>query len=253
MLQQQPLNEIEKRILRTFNRAISIFVVIYGKRGSGKTDFGLLIAEILFKFGLIKTFASNIKIHETSKEMEIKHITNLEDLTSWCENYPFRKLFIFDEAGKSYRRRSAMSKFNIEMLDKLQILRKYKLSIIMITPNPRYIDSTSFGSDVLDGVFIKANPNNQKILNYVDETLSEPEMYNEIYPTSIKFDTWDIAPFTLNAPFVKPIFKDKDLEILYKWAKGELVENLGIQYIQLHRIQRKFILDVLERKELHLT
>jgi len=196
----------------------------FGRRESGKTDFSLLIAFILWKAGIIEHFASNIKIYDSP--FPIKHITNLPDLEEWARDTPGRKLFILDEAGKSLRRRTPMSKLNIELLDNLQILRKYRLSIIMLAPADKYIDAASLGSDVLDGYFIKPYFKNPKVGIYHDLLEKFHKNLSDIPPTPVKFDTWDVAPFNLKGK-KSPKFDSKEVDDIYAWCHGKTYEDVG--------------------------
>ena len=235
-----------KIITNLFSRQTSTCVIIFGRRGSGKTDFSLLIAEILEHENIIKNFAANVKIYNSS--FKIERITNLDDLRFWCKNTKGKKLFILDEAGKSLRRRTPMSSLNVKLLDDLQILRKYKLSIIFIAPHEKYVDSAALGSDVIDAVFIKPNFKNPKIALYDDWLEGTSLTFTDIPRTSINFDTWDVAPFTEHGPKKKPKFKDRDLEILWDWSHGATVKDLGLHPQQINRLVRKFIKEALERE-----
>jgi len=184
---QPQLTEFEKVIVDLFKREISVCMLIDGRRGSGKTDIALLIAETLNKFNVISEVSSNIRIYKS--HFPINHITNLDDLKLWCESSRAKKLFILDEAGKSLRRRTPMSKLNIKLLDNLQILRKYKLSLIMIAPHERFIDTATLGSDILDARITKIS---RKVALYVDAYQTTPIEFWDVPRTSIKFDTWDI-------------------------------------------------------------
>lgn len=229
-----------------FTRATSAFIIIFGRRETGKTDLSLLIAEILYSLGIVKWVATNIKIYHSP--FPIEHITSLEDLRLWCQTHEGLKLFILDEAGKAARRRTPMASLNIKILDDLQILRKYKLSSIWIAPAEKYIDSASLGSDVLDAIFSKPNFKNPKVALYDDLLEDEHKSITDIPPTSIEFDTWDVAPFTERSAKKVPKFKDKDLEMLWKWSHGETCKGLGLFPTQLNRILRKFVKEVLERE-----
>ena len=245
-LVQQLSQKFVDIILHLFLRQTSSCILILGRRESGKTDFSLLIAEILATKGIIKNFATNVKIY--SSPFPVERITNLDDLRFWCENTRGKKLFILDEAGKSLRRRTPMSSLNVKLLDNLQILRKYKLSIIFIAPHEKYIDSAALGSDIVDAVFIKPNYKNPKIALYDDWMEGTTLTLTNIPRTSIKFDTWDVAPFTEHGPKQKPKFKDRDLEILWDWSHGATVKDLGLHPQQINRLCRKFIREVLERE-----
>jgi len=243
------MNNLERRILDLFKQ-LSICIMVMGRRGSGKTDMALLIMEILNKFGVMVTFATNIKIH--SSTFHIEYITNLEDLQFWCQNNKGRKLFIFDEAGKSIRRRTPMSKLNVEMLDQLQILRKYKLSLILIAPRDKYIDSATLGSDVLDAIIIKPDFKNPKVALFRNIFEDLEIWFTDIPSTKIDFDTWDIATFKKGSPMRKPNFKTEEMKQLWEWSHGMTYKDLKVHPMKLNRILRKFVKEVLER-EVHTS
>jgi len=217
-----------------------------GRRGTGKTDFALLIMEILAKYNAMKNFATNIKVYKAP--FPIQHITNLQHLEFWCRNVRGRKLFILDEAGKTLRRRRAMSVINIKVLDQLQILRKFMLSLIIVCPHEKYIDSATLGSDVLDAIIIKPNYKNPKVCIYHD-LMEEIEIwFTEIPRTSVHFSTWDVAPFKLKGEKPTPTFSDKSLNILWEWSHGKTYKEIGLHRMQLNRLLRKFVKETLENK-----
>jgi len=226
----------------------SVFFIIFGRRGTGKTDFSLLLCEILYSLGIIQHFATNIKIYDSP--FPIEHINNLEDLTLWAETHSGRKMFVLDEAGRSMARRTPMSKMNVEILKKLQIIRKYKLSLQFVTPNEAYIDSATLSSDILDGVFLKPNFKNQKILLYVDKLEGFRLNINRIPPTSIKFDTWDSADFTLKRNIINPLFSDQEHALLWRWANGETLKEIDVHPEAFRRMNRKFLKEHLKN---HIT
>jgi len=228
-----------------FLRQTSAFLIILGRRGTGKTDFALLIAELLHRQRIIKHFATNIKIYESP--FQIERITSLEDLKIWCRETPGRKLFIPDEYGKILRRRTPMSKLSIKLIDELQILRKFKLSTIAITVDEKYVDNVALGSDILDGYFLKPDYKNQKFALYQDLLEYFDYEIHNIPGTQIRFDTWDVAPFTEFSQDRKPRFKDKDIELLWRWTQGEEAKSLGLHRGQLSRIRKKFVKETLER------
>jgi len=199
----------------------------------------------------VKHFATNIEI--TESPFPIQQITNLEDLRFWCENTPGKKAFGFDEAGKAIRRRSPMSTLNIRLIDEFQILRKYKLSIIACTVSPKFIDNAVLGDDILDGFFAKKRFSKdlmkcRKVVLYHDNLDGFEQPFRNIPATSIKFNTWGTAPFREKAPIVKPMFKDKDREILWLWSHGTPVKDLPTNKMSFLRLKKKFIREVLERE-----
>jgi len=54
--------------------------------------------------------------------------------------------------------------------------------------------------------------------------------------TTVKLDAWNSAPFTEHSPDVTPQFKDKDLEILWKWAEGHTCRDLEVHPMKINRL-----------------
>jgi len=190
--------------------------MVFGRRGTGKTDFSLLIAEILHEMGMTRHFATNIKIY--GSPFEIEFIDNLEDLRYWCQSRRGKKLFILDEVGKSFPRRTPMAKLNVEMIKQLQTMRKYKLSILFNTIDPRYADGAFMGATLLDGVFTK--PGHKMSKNVLYDDLLE-DFHLEFYGiprTSVKFDTWDSADFSLRKKPTKALLKDEIAKRFWEYA-----------------------------------
>lgn len=236
-------------IRATFRSRISVCVLITGRRDTGKTDMGLLIAEVLgFQPEIIpySKVATNVRIYPESK-IKFVYINSLEDLEYWCKNTQGKKLYIFDEIGKSIRRRSPMSSINIEFIDQLQILRKYKLSMILIAPAEKYIDSSTLGSDILDVAINKPYPKNRRVALYQDLVDNERFTFKNIPSTSIRFDTWDIAPFTKQSLDKKSRFKDEDLEFLrVTFNHLNPVPLTAQERTRKRRLTSKFVLSWLE-------
>jgi len=233
-------------ITRLFTRGTSAFLIILGRRETGKTDFALLIAEILYNAGIIKNVATNIKIYKSP--FPITHIDNLDDLRFWCKDTRGKKLFLFDEYGKVMRRRTPMSRLNIKLIDDLQVLRKFKLSTVAITVNEKYIDNAVLGTDILDGYFFKPNYKNPKLALYFDYLENHTQTLTGIPRTSIAFDTWDVAAFKEHGIVVKPEFKEKDIDILWDWSHGLTYKDLNVHPMKINRLTKKFVKEVLERQ-----
>lgn len=244
-LYQQLKPEFTDLIKKLFSRGTSSFLIIFGRRETGKTDMALFIAEILYEQGLVKEFATNIKIYESP--FPFKHITNLDDLRLWSSDTVGRKLFLFDEYGKAFRRRSPMSSLNVKLIDDLQILRKHKLSTIAMTVDEKYVDNNSLGSDMLDGIFIKFDYNNPKVALYHDLLEDFQKRIIGIPRTSIRFDTWDVAPFREHGENQKPAFKDADIAKLWELTHGKTGDDLGLHGQQVSRLWRKYVKEMLER------
>ena len=238
----EPLSLIDAFILEIYRRADSIAAFFMGRRDTGKSDHALYTAEILYKYQVMNLFATNIRVYSTPGNMKIDRITDLYNLERWAEGNAGRKLYILDEFGKAARRRTPMSKLNIKILDKLQILRKYKLSWISIAPAEKYVDSASLGSDVLDYIVLKPKFNDPKIADYYDVMRQISKGFKKLPRTSIHFDTWDIAPFTLEPEKIIDKFPTKAIEYSYKNAKyGLTAKALGLDKKQLNRYYKQTI------------
>lgn len=229
-----------------FERGTAAFIIIFGRRETGKTDLALLIMEIVHELGLVKHFAANVPIENTP--FEIRYINNLDDLRFWAHDNIGRKYFLFDELGKAMKRRSPMSSLNIELIDELQTLRKDKLNIVATTVNEKYVDQTALGDDVLDGVFRKENPFNPKIAVYQDYLEDFFKDYNSLPGTSLKFNTWDRGKFTEHPIGKRLGFKDKDLELLWNWCQGKKISELGVHQQQFKRVVQKYVKEMLEKE-----
>lgn len=229
-----------------FHSRPSTCLLIMGRRDTGKTDMSLLIAETIYNKGILDHIATNIKIHNAS--FEIEPINYLDDLQAWCKEVKGKKLYILDEAGKSVRRRTPMSKLNIQFIDNLQILRKYKLSLILIAPNERYLDSVTLGSDVLDAQIIKPYYKNRKVALYEDLLENYKIWFSNIPATSINFDTWDIAPFGKSNPEMKFRFKEGEKQLIWEWVNGKTYRELGVHNMKINRLLKKYLKPIMEKE-----
>lgn len=238
-------NDFVKLIKHIFVRQTSAFIIIFGRRGSGKTDLGLKMMELLNQLGIIKHFATNVGIIES--KFPIERITNLEDLKFWCKSNDSKKMFLFDEVAKALPRRSPMASLTIKLINEFQVMRKYKLSTVATTIDSKYADKSILGEDILDGYWIKESWKNPKLASYIDYLEDLEIGFSGIPATSVQYNTWDSALFLERSQNKKPIFKERDLEIIWEWSHGKSIKDLGIHAQQLNRIVRKFTKEVMER------
>ena len=110
----------------------------------------------------------------------------------------------------------------------------------MIAPDEKYVDSAALGSDVLDATIEKPEFNNFKKALYADLMLRFIKPFNNIPGTSIKYNTWDIAPFSLNRPIKKAVFSSPELQVLQQLGAGKKYSEIGLHPQQINRIVRKF-------------
>ncbi len=232
-------NDFVKVFTNLFSRQVSNFYIIFGRRGSGKTDFALLIAEILHHFKLAKHFATNTEILDSP--FRIDHVDTLDDLVFWAkESKHDRKLFIYDEVGKTVGRRSPMSSLNVKLINELQTIRKYKLSLIATTIDESNTDKAILNPSVLDGVFVKPDFENPKKAYFIDYLKNfNPPPFFYIPRTVVKFDTWNSSPFKEHGKHRKPDFKEKDVNDVWEWCHGKTYKQLNLHPMELNRKVRK--------------
>lgn len=244
--------EFTKFFTYLFTRVTSAFLIVFGRRRTGKTDLSLLIAQIVHARGLITHFATNTRIY--GAPFPIEKITDLDTLREWSAYHSGRKLFMFDEYGKAFKRRTPMCVLNVELINDLQVLRKHKLSTVACTPNEKYVDNASLGSDILDAVFRKPDFRNRKKATFVDLLENRFKTLRAIPKTTIRFDSYDTAPFTLHGPHTqKPVFNDEDKEKLWRVVHGATGKEVGWHTQTLARKMRKLLRFYMERETSHIT
>ena len=216
----------EQIICRLFNDPAPI-VFITGRHGRGKTDFGLLIAEILLKNGIIKKFGSNIKVLD-SKGYDYTHITNLVRLKRWLKK-PKRihKAFILDEAGIHADRRNPLGRLTREFRYLGFLLRKYRCKLMLISQRSKDIESTFADTDIWLGTFKKISKTEAILISNIFE---EPYYISDIPKTSIQFDTYDIAPFTLEPEKLSEEMDTFEMKILCDWLECGSYNKVAKKY-----------------------
>lgn len=234
----------------------STFVLILGRRGTGKTALALLIAEILYNLGLVRHISTNTKIYNSA--FPIKHIDNLEDLEYWGKTNKGRKVFIFDEIADAMSRRRPMAHLTVELIKKFNKLRKHKLSIVGSTISDSVLDSAAMDNDLLDAVFRKVffpknHPQSCKIAYYTNFLNGDEIQITDIPNTSIDFDSWDASPFSERPKIDKRQFKDEDMRLVYEWAQGKSSKDLGLHPMQIHRKLKKILNYFFENQPSRLT
>lgn len=204
------MNQAEKIICRIFGYSAPI-VFIIGRYDFGKTDFSLLTAETLLKYGLIHKVGTNIKIKDNP---HFDYITNVPILKRWLSQDRSKKLFILDEAGIHVDTRNPMGKINREIRHLGFLLRKFRAKLIFVTQRARDIETTFRDTDIWLATFRKLSK--KRVLLY-SNVLDVPIVIENIPRTSIKFDTYDIALFGTDATDFEP--QSREQEILKAWLE----------------------------------
>jgi len=225
----------ERIICRLFNDPAPI-IFITGRHGRGKTDFGLLIAFLLCKNGVIKKFSSNIRVFD-SQGYDYMHISNIVKLKSWLYPKNMPKLFILDEAGINVDRRNPLGKLNKEIRYLGFLLRKYRGKLILISQRSKDIESTFADTDIWLGTFKKLS---QKEAILTTNLSDEPFYISEIPKSPITFDSYDIAEFTTEPEFSQEEATSENQQILFEWVKdgnySKVAKAKGLQTQQIKRI-----------------
>jgi len=217
-------------------------ILITGALESGKTDFGLLLAEILYLFEH-REIATNIKTEE-------KYITQIRDmitLKKWLGIEPEdpqrkarKKVFVLDEAGLHISSRRALSKLNLEIIKACQLARKARCKFIFITAIPELIDSLLLNKDILIAYIRKISKTKAELYSQIyDEAI----LIENIPPTSILFDTYDVAPFyfkkaedvAYQQELKKHLYILKAFAIDAKGSYSKLAKILSNENEQMHR------------------
>lgn len=175
-------------------RVDGTIIFIDGRRGNGKTDFGLKLAEYCYEHEYRKRIATNIKTDDYRIEQQISDLHSLND---WLLT-PGKKTYLLDELGKNAGKKRFMTKQNVGILDIAQLIRHYDCLLIGISPKDIFVDTAFLDEVILDARINKKSLHKAKIKDFVHRksiTLKNVER------TSIKFNSKDIADFTLQKKF----------------------------------------------------
>ncbi len=169
-------------------------IFVTGRMGRGKTDFCLLIGELALQYGWVKHVATNIKVFDE----RFLHITSWAELENWLKLDKRKKLYIFDEASSNISRRTPMAQLNRKIIDLAFKLRKYRAHLLLAAVSRGLVDSTFEAiPDLVLGEFQKISRETAILQSDLFDDLI---VIRNIPPTTVKFDTYDIAPFSLTPP-----------------------------------------------------
>jgi len=182
-------------------------IFIEGPKGSGKTNFAMLLLEVCRSYGLRTRFASNIETYEEPPENEeltkkwspIHYINNFPDLETFYKTGKGKKLFILDEAGKHIKRLRFMSTTNVKIIEIVQLIRHYDGGLIGIAPNSKYVDTNFLNTDVLDARIRKLGNKrkSRKIAQVIDIYNNNNYSILDLPKTSIPHNSKTDAIFTM--------------------------------------------------------
>ena len=189
--------------------------VVYGNPETGKTDTGLLIAEIGLDTGCIEYYASNINTYGHGER-----ITSLERLDYWFKHQVGKKLFILDEAGIHDDSRNPLSALNKRIRHEVFIIRKFRGHIIFILQELEDLDKWKHSE--LTGMIIKKQVTGGEYIAKIKCKWYDDLLVVRDFPqTSIQYDTLDISPFTLEEELSEDELQLKGLpnQVAYLYCK----------------------------------
>lgn len=183
--------ELADVFCRFFNQWKYPVCVIYGNPDTGKTDTACLMAEIGLNEGALDYFASNFNTFGQGQR-----VTSLDETMYWFQHQVGRKLYILDEAGINDDARSPLSRINRQIRHKIFIIRKFKGHWVFILQEIEDLDK--WKSSELTGLIIKKQVFGSEFVAKIKAKWYEELItVRDVPRTNLKFDTLDIAPFTL--------------------------------------------------------
>lgn len=219
-------------------------IVMEGKADSGKTDFALHMAERSLLREMIDEVGTNIKVYDD----RFLRICSLQGLRTWFFLSPVRKLFLFDEASSHIDRRNPLSKLNKGMRHVAFKIRKAHGKMVIITQRFEDVEST-FDDPNLTVAKIRKLWKKEALIN--SPLFPDLLHLTDIPKTEIKFDTYDVAPFTLKEDVSDDKVKGRSLccQVASMYAKignlstiGKLVAEKGLTDKPLKAMQVKRLL-----------
>lgn len=139
--------------------------------------------------GYRKEIATNI----WTESYYVKQITTLPDLKQWLETSG-KKVYVLDELGKIAKKMRFMSDQNTQIMDVAQLIRHYDAILIGCAPSETFVDSQFLNTDILDAKIRKITQKQAKVYDYLSSTTY---FLNNIPQTSIKYNSKDIATFSM--------------------------------------------------------
>jgi len=180
--------------LRKMFQVPAPIIFVTGRMGKGKTNFCLLLCELALINRWVKHVATNIKVEDS----RFLRITSFAELDNWLKANSQKKLFAFDEASSNISRRTPLAKLNRQIIDLAFKLRKYRAYLIVVAVSRQLVDSTFEAvPDLVLGEFKKISKNKAVLFSPI---FDDAIMLLNIPSTTVKFDTYDVAPFTLTPP-----------------------------------------------------
>ena len=197
---------------------------IYGRPGSGKTSFSLLLAEDILHYNNTHIFISNI----TVKHPRFKFADTAYQLLEYLAQYE-KPFIILDDSSAYYSSTEAVSAHVRAMNDLLVVIRKFQANLILVAHTYQYLPR-----------IIKEW--GQWIARKTIKTKAEMENYvvKEIPPTQLDYNTYEIGYFNFNIDMKEVLgvlsgkagvdMKKSLKKYLQEWKKAEEDKKLKDNY-----------------------
>jgi hypothetical protein len=217
MMQVTKKSSTFRRILQKFFSVPAIVLIGSSEKQTvsvwktGKTDFFLLVSEILLEMGLVDEVATNV---DTGGHYPYIH--DLENLKLWLHRNNKIKLFGLDEANVHLPARRAMSTKSVDTLQIFPEISKAHSRLIIIGQKISSLDNELRDYGWVKGKMLKLS---LKTVYIESPLLHKPYIIRNIPRTHISFDPYLQAPFSLK-PTDKQTFQDLDLEKAWRWCNG---------------------------------
>ena len=196
----ETLRALVKKIFT--KRKQSVWVLVTGRKQTGKTNFCLRIMEILHEENLVHGFGSNVQTLKAP--FDVDFIQDFKTLKERCqmlnpspEKHGIKRYLYFgSEMGKFLPRDQPYR--NVQFIEELQLVRKYGLNWLgdgIDRIDKRVINSTHF-----DGEFKKLSITRPDLATYHNYQTDQVFMIEGIKPTTLEYDTWESCNFYMEPP-----------------------------------------------------
>lgn len=208
------MDQIKLLLNDIFKGRDSVFLVIDGFNQAGKTDFMFLLMEGLHKHKFGFEFGLNQELDYAPFEYDF--ITDMLTLEQRLVTLGRGKRYFYflDELGKSAPRATPWGKINIELITKMEVKRKDKLSFGGCSIGD--IDRRIVSPNYLDVYFKKVGLTTAKMHHLRRKTSS---LIHNIPPTSVKFKEFTPALFTKEPKLANDTIVDVDMQNASNFAR----------------------------------
>ena len=141
-----------------------------------------------------------------------------------------------------------MAKLNTEFLSQLQVIRKYKLSLIGCAIGDS-VDREMLQPYYLNSYIDKGSRYTKKTMKYFDIDLESTRTFTNLSKCKATFKQYSVARFYTQRILKASDFKEEKRQILLQWATGTPKKDLGITRMEFQRLEKEFMLEKLREEQ----